>query len=173
MLTAEFAPTIPRSWSRVPSVSLRFARAIRRQPATYLLVHRDGEPILRGDVYIDDGWTSTFCREPQVWHDIVLVGVGGVLYVVDTRIPSVRYCELKENLGRLYVAPDYCLVTSESELVRLGSHGRVIWRANLAIDGVDVHSVNNGVVSGEAVMDPPEGIEHFKLDFETGARLRA
>lgn len=44
--------------------------------------------------------------------------------------------------------------------------------ADLGIDGVLVTVIDNGVVGGEAELDPPGGWKPFRVDLETGAKVR-
>lgn len=56
-----------------------------------------------------------------------------------------------------------------SESLRFDGRGRLLWRrSELAVDGVIVRGVQDGLVFGDAEWDPPDGWEPFRLHLDSG-----
>ena len=61
---------------------------------------------------------------------------------------------------------------SGAGITRIGPHGQVEWEnPSVAVDGVNVHDVEDGIISGAAELDPPGGWQPFRVDLATGRSL--
>jgi len=71
--------------------------------------------------------------------------------------------------GHFYVVGDRLLVATATELICFGEDADLIWkRSNLAIDGVIVDGIGDGVIEGQGEWDPPGGWRTFRLLLSTG-----
>lgn len=110
-------------------------------------------------------------------HGIVYIGYGQCLFVVHPDERNVQAHLLDGYFGHLYAAEELqmslqefaVLVASASELLSFSADGKLQWRANdLGIDGVVVHAVQGGVVTGSGEWAPPGGWRPFRLATSTG-----
>ena len=68
---------------------------------------------------------------------------------------------------------DLLLILSGSGLVCLGPDGVPLWRRDdLALDGVEIMGVTDGVIYGAGQVDPPDGWQPFALDLKIGKSLK-
>ncbi len=174
---AEFLDDVGPEWRDVASVEVG-----RRTPtnpvAACVGVAVDGSPRLRVDVFANhehEAFRETRCIAP-----VVAIGYGGHVHFVDVAAGSAMTMELSGYFGTLYTAEDFgladrpfdFLVGSADALHRFAADGSLVWTAgNVAIDGVIVHDVVDGVIDGTGEWDPPGGWREFRLDLGTGARI--
>ena len=111
---------------------------------------------------------------------VVAIGYGGRVHFVDVETKAARSMELSGYFGALYTPGDFglpdhpfdFLVGSADALHRFAADGSLVWTAGeVAIDGVSVHDVVDGVIEGRGEWDPPGGWEEFRLDPAMGARI--
>jgi hypothetical protein len=102
----------------------------------------------------------------------VFVGFGYRVYVIDPKKQSASEVYLGREFLDFYTNQDYLLVASADSLLRLALDCTILWRAsNLAIDGVVVNSVENGLIQGEGEWDPPGGWKPFTVRLDSGALI--
>jgi len=71
---------------------------------------------------------------------------------------------------RFYEADGYLLATSGADITRISSDGTIAWQsATLAIDGVIIERIADGVIHGWAGVDPPDDWRPFVIAAKTGA----
>ena len=138
---------------------------------------RDGSR-LRVDLSADYGGAPF--EEVRCVGDVVFVGLGAFLFIVDPRRRSAESLRLDAYFGHMESPHDLdapessfgLLVTSASEVLCFSPSCELRWRAcGLGVDGIVVHRLVDGVLHGDAEHDPPGGWEPFTLDFATGHRL--
>jgi hypothetical protein len=109
--------------------------------------------------------------------DTVFVGFGESLYVIRPLEQVWDRISLEDYFGFLYTPEDFglpassfgVLVATGSALFNLTNTGTLIWCAqDLAVDGVQVLDVRDGLVFGSAELDPPGGWQPFVLNLITG-----
>jgi hypothetical protein len=130
---------------------------------------------VRFDVQSDVG-QSAF-QDLRCVNDTVFVGFGESLFVIRPLEQVWNRISLEDYFGYLYVPEDFglpatgfgVLVASGTALFNLTNTGTVIWCArNLAVDGVQVSDVRDGLIFGSAELDPPGGWQSFVLSLITG-----
>lgn len=136
-------------------------------PDFFVTISDEDRPLLRVDLYA--GETSAPFTEAIAWENLVLVGCGDSIYVIDPHESAGREIALGTYFSHFYAAKDYLLVASAEELRRLSSSGDVMWRVReLGIDGVVVDSVQNELVQGQGEWDPPGGWKRFVVRLDSG-----
>ena len=112
--------------------------------------------------------------------DIVYVGYAEFIFVISPEERSVRTHPFEGYFSYIYIAEDLqtsqhelaVLVAGASELLSFSSTGNLLWRSDiLAIDGVVIDAVKDGVISGQGEWDPPGGWRPFKLCSKTGEHV--
>jgi hypothetical protein len=171
MITAKFAATLAPPWLSVDAVAMSTVPKTGRTPDRYVLIERDGAPLLRGDIYVHEPQAYPF-EDVEVWNDFVVAGYGGAVYCLHTRTRQTYRHALSGYFGHLYVEPTYCLATGASDILRLNPDGTLMWRRDgCAMDGILIDRVDGDAITGSAQWDPPDDWRPFKLSLETGQPL--
>ncbi len=63
---------------------------------------------------------------------------------------------------------DIALLSTYTDVVAISHIGDEIWRRTVAIDGVEITKIDNGIVHGSAGIDPPDELHPFMLRLDTG-----
>jgi hypothetical protein len=146
-----------------------------------------GVPVARVGIQIDstkrvrfdmpsDAGQSAF-QDVRCIDDAVFVGVGESLFVIRPLERTWDRIQFEDYFGSLYTSEDFglpassfgILVATGSALFSLTNTGILIWCArDLAVDGVQVSDVRDGLILGPAELDPPGGWQPFVLSLITG-----
>ena len=163
---ATVVPTIDASWLDVARLTVGRVAAGVGTPDAYVLIERDGRPILRLDAY---GGSPAPFTEAISWSRFVVFGRGVQVHLIDPEQREVATYDCDFYFGHLYVYGDHLLVASASELMCFDPEGKLRWRrGKLGIDGVLVDGVRDGVVTGSGEWDPPGGWQDFRVSLTTG-----
>jgi hypothetical protein len=166
MLRIAHQPTIELPWTTMQPLRLGRVPSGVGTADLFVTISADDFPVLRVDLY---GNAFASANDAIVWREHVFVGFGDAVYVIDTEARSGVAVRLPSYFAAFYPGTDYLLIASGAELLRLAPSGEVLWRAHdLALDGVVVERVENGLISGEGEWDPPGGWRPFTLRLETG-----
>lgn len=137
----------------------------------HVLVSDDTRPVLRADIYRSFSECLAF-QEAIVWSNRVFAGYGESVYVIDPEQRTGTQLLLSGSAGyfaTFCAGADYLLVATGESVLRLSQHGTVTWCTdNLGLDGVVIHSVEDGIIRGEGEWDPPGGWRPFALRLDTG-----
>ena len=126
-------------------------------------------PLMRVDLYREPG-SPCFQQDALAWGECIFVGFGEAVFVIDPRRKAGSRVELESYFDRFYSTPDYLLVTSGVGISRLSPTGEVLWSSQrLALDGVIVSSVNDGIIFGDGEWDPPSSWRPFRVLLDSGA----
>ncbi len=159
------------SWLEVPVVRVGDVPSYLPTPDAYVTVTNDGEPLLRVDVYEVAYYPF---RDALVWAGWVVIGFGSRVYLVRPDGTQVRTIDLSGYYGHLYPLEDRLLIASEYGLFGVTSDGDLAWSlSGLAMDGVIVERVENGIVYCQGEWDPPDGWQPFQVSLTTGAVMTA
>jgi hypothetical protein len=63
---------------------------------------------------------------------------------------------------------DIALLSTYSDVIAISTKGTELWRRSVAIDGVEITKVEDGLIYGSAGIDPPDVWHPFLLDLATG-----
>ena len=159
-------PQLPPQWAALEPV--RLGDATRSGLPDRVVIVEDETVVLRCDVF-PSGLECYPFEAAEIWRGLLLVGYGCNLYVVNLASRAVTAHRFGSYFGHLYVSSEYCLVASGCSLYRLGDDGEFLWSCrNLAVDGVLVHDVDDGVIRGDGEWDPPGGWRPFSVQLSTG-----
>jgi hypothetical protein len=169
MLRASFRETIESPWTGITPVRVGDVSPGRGTPAVYVTVERDGEPVLRVDLYEHEPAHYAF-QEVLAWADWIVIGFGCRVHLVSPASRSVATFQLSGYFGHLYALQDRLFVADAERLHCFDREGAVVWRsAELGIDGVIVRNVADGIIEGEGEWDPPGGWKPFRILLSSGA----
>ena len=168
MRSARFADGVEPGWENAERLKIGVAHG--EAPDTFILAELDGSKLVL-ELRAPDEQAKVF-SDIKFWRDLLVVGYGSAIYVVrltdrtHTLIPAGGY------FGSLDVGDAYCLVATDSAIIRLSPQGQVMWRqGGLAADGIIISWVRNGRVEARGQWDPPDAEwTEFVLDLETGGR---
>lgn len=162
--------TLDERWLREPALILRRVPSGHESPRCYVCVDA-GRHRLRVDVYADSDHYC-FRDEALVVGDTLFIGVGQKVAGVRMTSGEVFQRDLDCYFGYLYPLADGALVASGCSLYRLALDGTMRWSArDLAVDGLLVRDVRDGVIVVDAEQDPPGGWEELRVSLESGRRL--
>lgn len=89
-------------------------------------------------------------QEPQSWRFLDLLGIDCVV------APS----------GEIAVLATY------SDVVSIDKSGTPLWRRTVAVDGVQIDRIEDGLIYGIAGIDPPDEWQHFVLHLNQGTEAK-
>ena len=100
------------------------------------------------------------------WHDAdaTVVIVKGATYFVRQHTPNEwQYLDLPGIDCTVAQAGDLAILATYTDVVAVLADGHEKWRRRVAIDGVEIQSIGNGLVCGAAGIDPPGEWQPFTL----------
>jgi hypothetical protein len=148
-------------------------------PDEFVVVDGADAPFMRIAVYrpADEYHLRT---EALAWGGWIAVGFASRVVLISIDDRSQRTIALSDGLPpmfadyfcQLHACPGRLLVCSGRRLLRVDLDGSVAWTSNeLGVDGVLVHSVVDGVVSGAGEWDPPGGWLPFAISLQSGTAV--
>lgn len=169
MYTATLHTAIDPPWTHLEPLRIGPIPTGEGTPQAFVLVKRDGLPHLRIDAYAP--FDGPF-RELTVWQSLVVLGWSDAVHLIDPGTRRVTNIVCDGYFGNLYIDDDCLLIASSTELIRIDAQARETWRcAGLAVDGVLVHNVAEGVIEGSGEWDPPGGWQPFRIALDTGTPI--
>jgi hypothetical protein len=150
-----------------------------RMPDEFVVVDGADAPFMRIGVYhpADEYHLRT---EALAWAGWIAVGFAGRVVLISIDDRSQRTIALSDSqppvladyFCQLYACSDCLLVGSGRKLFRVDMDGSVGWTSGeLGLDGVLVHSVDDGIVSGSGEWDPPGGWRPFAISLKDGSAV--
>jgi hypothetical protein len=148
-------------------------------PAARVGIQISSTKRVRFDVPSDAGHSAF--QDLRCVDDTVFVGFGESLFVIRPLEQTWDRIQLEDYFGYVYTPEDFglpvssfgVLVASGTALFNLTKTGILIWCArDLAVDGVQVSDVRDGLIFGSAELDPPGGWQLLVLNLITGERQR-
>ena len=132
----------------------------------FITISEGDQPLLRVDQYGDTSSESYVSQDVIVWREHVFVGCGHTVHVIEPKKQIGRTIRLGETcayFSAFHAGPEYLLVVSGLGVLRLAPDGEVLWKASdLAIDGVTVESIENGLIKGQGDWDPAGWVQTFR-----------
>ena len=168
-LAITLVPTTAPPWTVVPSVPLGRTPGGHGTPLLYGLVVDGAQPARRLDLYGEPGEETYFAASAIAWRTWIVVGFGWQLYLVCATDWSVRTITLPSYFQAVHAGADYLLVVFGSGLARVSAAGGIQWRNDgLAVDGVEVDTITDGVIRGRGEWDPPGDWRPFAVSLASG-----
>ncbi|WP_084088545.1 hypothetical protein [Andreprevotia lacus] len=173
---AEFLQQVDEEWCSAPSIKVHLSQQVTRI-ARSVGITVTPTSALRVDICADGDWSifdGIACA-----CGLVAIGFSNALILIDPINRTSTSFQLDGYFSRIYpnteeTLEEYSrvfsfLVTSASELICISPSGTPAWRTEgLAIDGVVIHSIKNGLVHGSGEWDPPGGWQPFAIDLNSG-----
>jgi len=105
------------------------------------------------------------------WPDAnaIVVIAKGAAYIVRPNAPDDwNFIDLLGINCVITMAGDIAILTTYTDVVTILPNGNERWRRSVAIDGVQLESVDNELIHGSAGIEPPDEWHPFTLSLETG-----
>ena len=135
----------------------------------HLLVEKDGAPCVRFELRKSTGAESWSGPEAVFWNGVFAIGFAERVYFVNPDGTRINRIALDEYFCGFHAGEDGLLVATGGRVLRLDERGGVVWRSGrLALDGVVIRTVRDGVVFGDGEWDPPGGWRPFALALSDG-----
>ena len=135
--------------------------------AFFALVTTADRTAIRVDLYRASEYY--FRDEVIAWHDWIVVGFGERAFLVHALDLHVLEIALPLYFEAFRASDEYLLILAGQGIVRLDPRGRVIWTNDqLAIDGVQLDAIEDGLIHGSGEWDPPGGWRPFRIRLDTG-----
>ena len=110
--------------------------------------------------------------DEEIWRNYAVIGFSNFVYFIDLNKDIADSFQLDCYFCRFYCFDSFALVSSGTELIKFDKNARMLWKTkNLAVDGIMVSEIKNGIIYGEAEWDPLGGWQLFEVDLETGKIL--
>jgi hypothetical protein len=168
MSQPKICPTIDEAWCRCEPIRLSLS-ATEGVVDAYVVMDSESGP-LRLDL-VRSGAESYAFEDALCWSSFVVVGRGHGVYLVDRQTREVSVIDLGAYFGRFYPLDSELLVTSAERVFLIQQDGALGWTSEvLAVDGVVIDSVQDGVIHGLGEWDPPGGWRRFALSLDAGQR---
>jgi hypothetical protein len=166
--------TIDLPWTDVAPIRLGASPTGLGTPDLFALIALPDGTRIRIDLYRATGSELYVRDEVMAWHDWVLIGFGYRVFLIHSADRQVREVPIPLYFEGFLASAEYLLILAGEGLVRLNRQGRIVWTNDqLAIDGVEVDSIDNDVIYGKGEWDPPGGWRPFRVRLETGQLIEA
>jgi len=170
----ELTHALDERWAALPPVRAGRVPPGEGTPESYLLIERDDGERIRADLYLDRYAEDHIATDAVAWGGWVAIGLGRGVYLLDVETRAVRTIRLPMYFQRFVASAAWLLAVSGAGITRLNPRGEVEWEnAAVAVDGVIVDDVYDGVITGDAEWDPPGGWRPFRVELATGRSLPA
>jgi hypothetical protein len=164
--------TIDEPWLKLAPIHVGEVPSGCGTPEKYILFSQHDQPILRIDAYRSSEESYPF-NDAIRWNDFLVVGWGDCAYLIEIDSGAIVKHKLGIYFGHLYPLPEYLLIASGERLWCINRRGSIEWMSDLlGIDGIVVHDVTHGVISGEGEWDPPGGWQPFAIMLDSGHRAK-
>ena len=141
-------------------------------PDLFALVALSGRPPLRLDLYRAYESELYVRDEVLAWQDWIAVGFGYRVFLIHSQRRDVREIPIPLYFEAFRAAEDYLLILAGQGLVRIDLSGSVVWsNGDLAIDGVEVDTIEHGIICGRGEWDPPGGWRPIRVRLDTGSLI--
>jgi hypothetical protein len=115
MLRIGFQPSIVSPWITLPPLRLGKLPSGLGTADLLVTITQDDHPLRRVDLYA--GEISAPFEAAIAWRELVFLGYGNSVYVIDPHKPSGSMIELGSYFSKFYAATDYLLVASGEQLL--------------------------------------------------------
>lgn len=125
-----------------------------------------------GDAWIGNlqtgyGYATKITEWPET-HSFIVIAKGATYFVRPHQPDDWKFIDL---LGIDCIIAPTCalaLISTYTDVVAISTDGAERWRRSVAIDGVEITKIENGLIHGNAGVDPPDEWHPFLLQLETG-----
>ncbi len=106
-----------------------------------------------------------------LWEDAdaIIAIAKGATYFIRPDVPdNWKFLDLLGIDCILAPSRELAILSTYSDVVAITRSGSELWRRTLAVDGVEVHRIQGGIVYGLAGIDPPDEWHPFEVRIEDG-----
>ena len=170
MITVRTSNVIDHPWLGMEPLQIGTIPTRGPTPDEYLLVSKDGHPLLRIDSFRES--EECFLRDEAVeWHHWLVIGTGERVHMINIPTMEHRVHHLASGFESLRLHPAYLLAISCGDIAKIGPDGDVLWTARPDGTGMGlvVKTVADGVITGEAEWEMGEDWRPFEIELESGA----
>lgn len=141
-------------------------------PDLYITTELDGYGPLRADLYAHpDDYQHN--QEIIFWSQMLVIGFGHRCYVLNPEEAAATEIDLGGYFCQLWPLPNALLISSQNTLLCLASDGETAWTSQrLAVDGVVISKVQDGLVHCQGQTNPPDGWSDYTIDLASGKILQ-
>lgn len=112
-------------------------------------------------------------QDVKIENNILAVGFEEYFYLFDlNKNKSVLSLKLGGYFGHLYFYDHLFYVADAYGLTCINMAGQILWKTEIAIDGVIVDKIDADKIYGKSEHDPPNGWEDFVLDIKSGKEIK-
>ena len=170
-MTFNFSTSIPANYlGRIELIS--GPNSVNYSNYQYLIVKDERKDVSVYEIKYESH--SVPFMEAAITEDLLLVGHEQNFYLYDLLAKhNIITLEMKGYFSHFYIHNQNFYIADARGLVRLNKRGDIIWtNSNLGIDGVLIERFMEKEIHGSGEWDPPGGWVDFKLDLETGERVK-
>lgn len=120
-----------------------------------------------GNLQTGYGYATKIVEWPEA-NAVVVIAMGAVYFVRPDRSDEWKFIDLLGSECVIVPAGDLALIAMCTDVVAILRDGAEVWRRSVAVDGVEITGVGNGLVHGNAGIDSPDEWYPFVLELETG-----
>jgi hypothetical protein len=167
MLSASTSKMFDHPWTDMEPVRVGPVPSGRGTPDLFVTVSRDGQPLLRIDVYAEY-FTGPYC-EAIIWKSFTVIGWNDVVHFIDINSRRAHSIRCDSYFGSFRPLDESLLIADAAYIVCVDDRGQLVWKSgHVGIDGVVIDRIENGLILGEGEWDPPGGWKPFRLLLESG-----
>jgi len=125
-----------------------------------------------GDAWIGNlqtgyGYATKIAEWPEA-NAVVVIAKGAVYFVRPDQPNKWTFIDLLGTDCLIAPTRDLAFLTTYTDVVAVSVAGTERWRRSVAVDGVEITDIRNGLVHGYAGIDPPDQWHPFVLELATG-----
>lgn len=121
-----------------------------------------------GNLQTGYGYATKIVEWPEA-NAVVVIAKGAVYLVRPDHPGEWTFIDLMGIDCVIAPTRDLALISTYTDVVVVSTDGTERWRRSLAVDGVEITSVRNDLIHGNAGIDPPDEWHPFLLALQTGA----
>lgn len=154
--------------AELPLILLGQRPTAEAEPAVLLTVQADGVPQMRvGLSNLGDPLSGH--QQAVTFGNVVFVGYGNEIYLVDTQTRSTHTYNLDEPFVAFHLEGDCLLVVTSRRLARLTPDAGVAWQTRQLADGdIVIQAIAAGRITGSGYWGSASGWRSFKIELTSG-----
>ena len=127
---------------------------------------RSGHPWI-GNLQTGYGYATTIVEWPEA-DAVIVIAKGAVYFVRPDQPDKWEFIDLLGIDCVITQSRDLALITTYTDVIAITSNGSEQWRRSVAVDGVVINDIRNGLIHGSAGIDPPDEWHTFVMQLATG-----
>lgn len=113
------------------------------------------------------GYATKVVEWPEA-DAVIVIAKGAVYFVRPDQPDQWRFIDLAGIDCVTAPARDLAILSTFTDVVAISPDGSELWRRSVAVDGVVITDVRDGLIHGSAGIDPPDEWHSFMLQLTTG-----